>query len=463
MASKQLEYPLVALTLTEADCRHIEAPMIAQVQKSMHLASNFPRDVLDAPHCFQGMNRKSLYMVLGQHHVEILLKHGHLDTTTGELLRTSLEKHMVELGLLGSFLDHDFTQFGKLATTSWLRYTWKFIHSMEMSVETAGIPKLEAQRYNDQFLTLAFARNGFSGPDLIDLNHCRMFLQATTLSDITSGDGLRLMPLRQIVARNKLNTSRYRWPTTKYPTSLRVRRLWAVAVSNCFATPDGWDLRQPLGRWMENAAPMEWSFSPSSRTLFRSTPEGFATYANPITRSQRITSTKRFLSQRNIVSQLPADCAPAVVFTHGSDPAFRVNGAMSKDPSTLDTTTPTTRLPTILREDKETSTWFPQLHHIEDNGQAIARSIRKGQAVAVSDGSFKDEQGTAAFVIQKGFQRRNRIEMSTLVPGSKIAQSSYQSELGGLFGIVCATANIMDLHNLTSGSITVGCDGSEAL
>eukprot|EP00978_Attheya_sp_CCMP212_P001424 scaffold2990_cov61-Attheya_sp.AAC.2 len=121
---------------------------------------------------------------------------------------------------------------------------------------------------------------------------------------------------------------------------------------------------------MENAVPMEWSFSPSCRTLFRSTPEGFATYTNPVTRSQRITSAKRFLSQRKIVSQLPTDCAPAVVFTHGSDPAIRVNGAMSKDPSTLDTTAPTTRLPTILREDKETTTWFPQLHHIEDNGQA---------------------------------------------------------------------------------------------
>eukprot|EP00978_Attheya_sp_CCMP212_P006345 scaffold14371_cov40-Attheya_sp.AAC.4 len=103
-------------------------------------------------------------MVLDQHHVEILLKHGHLDTTTGELLRTSLEKHMVELGLLGSFLDHDFKQFGKLATTSWLRHTWELIHSKGMSVETAGVPKLEAQRYNDQFLMLAFARNGFSGP-----------------------------------------------------------------------------------------------------------------------------------------------------------------------------------------------------------------------------------------------------------------------------------------------------------
>eukprot|EP00978_Attheya_sp_CCMP212_P007805 scaffold18161_cov56-Attheya_sp.AAC.2 len=214
---------------------------------------------------------------------------------------------------------------------------------------------------------------------------------------------------------------------------------------------------------MENAAPMEWSFSPSCCTLFCSTPEEFTTYPNPITRLQRITSTNRFLSQRNIVSQLPADCVPAVVFTHGSDPDIRVNGAMSQDPSTLGTTTPATRLPTILREDKETATWFTQLHHIEDNGQAIAWALRKGQAVAVSNGSFKDEQGTAEFVIQKGFQRRNRIEMSNVVPGSKIAQSSYPSELGGLFGIVCATANIVDLHNLTSGSITVGCDGSEAL
>jgi hypothetical protein len=462
MVSKQLEYPLVALTLTEANCRHIEAPMLAQVQKSMHMANNFPRDVLDAPHCFQGMNRKSLYMVLGQHHVEILLKHGHLNTTTGELLRTSLERHMVELGLPGSFLDHDFKQFGKLATTSWLRHTWEFIHSKRMKVETSGVKQLEAQRYHDQFLILAFARKGFSGPDLVDLNHCRMFLQATTLSDITSGDGLRLMPLRQIVARTKLNKSRYRWPTTMYP-SLRVRRLWALAVSTCFATPDGWDLRQPLGRWLENAAPMEWSFSPSLRTLYRSTKEGFATYANPITRSQRITSTKRFLSQRHIVSDLPVDCVQAVVFTHGSDPAIRVNGAMSKDQAQPPTHIHATRLPTILRDDTATSTWFPQLHHIEDNGHAIARALRKGRAVAVSDGSFKDEQGTAAFVLQNGFQRRNRIEMSNVVPGSKLSQSSYRSELGGLFGIVCATANIVDLHNVARGSITVGCDGSEAL
>jgi hypothetical protein len=97
-----------------------------------------------------------------------------------------------------------------------------------------------------------------------------------------------------------------------------------------------------------------------------------------------------------------------------------------------------------------------------DDGGAIAKAITEGTAIAVSDGSFKDAFGTAALVIE-GPDSTNRLESTLVLPGLPKDQSPYRSELGGLFGIVVLVHLICKVHNITSGSIEVGCDGQGAL
>jgi hypothetical protein len=99
---------------------------------------------------------------------------------------------------------------------------------------------------------------------------------------------------------------------------------------------------------------------------------------------------------------------------------------------------------------------------VADGGQTLADAICRGQAIAVSDGSYKDELSTAAYVLE-GSTSVNQIVVVLAVPGMPDDQSSYCSKLAGLYGIVAMVQMICEHFGITSGAIKVGCDGQIAL
>jgi hypothetical protein len=50
-----------------------------------------------------------------------------------------------------------------------------------------------------------------------------------------------------------------------------------------------------------------------------------------------------------------------------------------------------------------------------------------------------------------------------VVPGDPKDQSSYRSELAGIFGIVTMARALCEVHSIPSGNICIGCDGKIAL
>ena len=92
----------------------------------------------------------------------------------------------------------------------------------------------------------------------------------------------------------------------------------------------------------------------------------------------------------------------------------------------------------------------------------IVADIANGKSVGVSDGSFKDEGGTAAWIIENeaGTQR---IMGTVEVPGHGSDQSAYRSELAGIYAIVLVVEVIKDIWSISSGGILIGCDGKAAL
>jgi hypothetical protein len=79
--------------------------------------------------------------------------------------------------------------------------------------------------------------------------------------------------------------------------------------------------------------------------------------------------------------------------------------------------------------------WAVKKFAATDDGREVADAIRLGHAIAVSDGSYKDNLGTAAYVLE-GKTSKNRIVAVLKVPGLPADQSPYRSELSGLYGIV---------------------------
>ena len=105
---KTIEYPLLALTLTEAECTHIMAPVLMGGLPNIGVCKTMPRSLVYAPLKYQGLDIHNLYTTQGLSHIKGLLNHIWQGTTTGKLLQTSLEYAKIEVGLGGSYFNNDY-------------------------------------------------------------------------------------------------------------------------------------------------------------------------------------------------------------------------------------------------------------------------------------------------------------------------------------------------------------------
>ena len=80
----------------------------------------------------------------------------------------------------------------------------------------------------------------------------------------------------------------------------------------------------------------------------------------------------------------------------------------------------------------------------------------------VSDGSFKDQRGTAALVLQ-GATHTGEARAVNRVPGEPDDHDSFRSELSGLIGIATLVELLCEYFEITEGSVEVACDGLSAL
>jgi hypothetical protein len=99
---------------------------------------------------------------------------------------------------------------------------------------------------------------------------------------------------------------------------------------------------------------------------------------------------------------------------------------------------------------------------MEDDGIALRQAIQSFDAIAVSDGSYQDSFGSAAWVLE-GTTDKGRITGEVGTPRDSESQSSYRSKLKGLYYIVLTVSTLCAHYGLTEGGITVGCDGESAL
>ena len=89
-----------------------------------------------------------------------------------------------------------------------------------------------------------------------------------------------------------------------------------------------------------------------------------------------------------------------------------------------------------------------------------------GTAIAVTDGSFKNTLGTAAFTLQPDLDMRSDTHAYVMVnqtPGAPQDMDAYRAELGGIFGIIDLANQLCQEHHILSGAITVGCDCASIL
>ena len=166
---KTIEYPLLALSLTRAECTKLVAPIFATALPKSKICRNFPRALLYGSKDVLGLDIPDIYILQGIYKLEFFLENYKAPSLKGPLLRANLEWAQMEIGIGRNLFDLDFSTYGDLLPSSWMKSLWQFTQEYGINIPGAS-PLLDLHREHDVFLMEAFHLASFSSSDFVKLN-----------------------------------------------------------------------------------------------------------------------------------------------------------------------------------------------------------------------------------------------------------------------------------------------------
>ena len=466
---KTIEYPLLALTLTEAECTHIMAPLLTGGLPKIGCCKSMPRSLVYAPLKYQGLDIHNLYTTQGLSHIKGLLNHIWQGTTTGKLLQTSLEYAKIEVGLGGSYFNNDYEVYGHLGEDTWIKHLWKFLFDTGIQLDDTT-SDFKMVREGDSPLSKKFAeafmQKKITRAEWKKANLCRIYLKVLSVGDIASGDG-RSIDGR--IHKGKLLLSRARnidWPVQGRPKQTDWY-IWNKVLKTSLLNSAGY-LMHPVGRWLPNLENIyckrwEWWVDQETNDLYRFINDKWLKFTPTNQRKRRRGAESSYKWYVPMVHPPPSRnmLRSSVKYTRGTYIIQGCHTQVEAGNTGENAVASLERLMEVLSLRKGEQ-WA--LHNLKTTEciDDIVKDIANGKAVGVSDGSFKDEAGTAAWILENeaGTQR---IMGNVVVPGYGLDQSAYRSEIAGLYAMVLVVEMIKEVWGFTKGGILLGCDGKDAL
>jgi hypothetical protein len=275
---KTLEYPLLALTLTERDCAHIMAPILMGGLPACGICCNFPRNVVFAPTKFMGLDLHNPYITMGILHTDLLSSEGQMDSITGDLIRATIEVTKLELGLGISLFQINYWHFSHLPTACWITDVWKFMSKFDIEM-VENTESLSLRRIGDKFLIDQFFLHGLKGKTLTRLNRCRLFLQVNSAADIVTADGKWITHDAWHGKLDDMRPHYYSWPNQGDPPA-RDWALWRKALSISLCDGQERRLTIPLGSWTDKQTHLwRWFFAPAENRMYERVDDHWNVYA----------------------------------------------------------------------------------------------------------------------------------------------------------------------------------------
>jgi hypothetical protein len=446
----KLHYPLLATTLSRDECEEIDRVIRKTAIPLSGTVRTFPLDLVHGAISHQGFGWVGMYDQQGIEGITALIKFaGNKTHMVGQQLRVSLELFRTELGMSGQIFQHKYKQFHHLVTASSVKHWWRY--ASENNIVITGPNGPDLRRQGDVFLMDNFSST-LHGEDLLQVNRCRLFVQALTLADITTIDGLNIMESAWEGRSSKNDPT---WPRQGNPTK-SAWRLWKRAIANCFCNiGEGMELPQrtprlaiPLGAW-QNLPITNWEYDPISGILFDTANQRTFT-RDPGRQIRSAIGIFRETDGR----EKPSNTQPASVEVLQG--GVRLLGVADR---AQQGTTP----------NSDDEWWQTRLTSWpDDQAASVVDAIKKGTAVGVADGSFKNAWGTASVVIEGDDNpsetvQKQQLRVDVISPGHSSAQCSLRSELAGILALVRTTNTLCADHGINSGGMTVSCDNETAV
>ena len=113
------------------------------------ICQNFPRAAVYGPKEEGGLRITNIYTYQGCTHLATLIEHIDAKDMTGDLLQSSLEHAMIEVGVGRSLFTLDYNKFEHILTDCWIKHLWLFCHEHSIQLIDLFSPTLALWYDND--------------------------------------------------------------------------------------------------------------------------------------------------------------------------------------------------------------------------------------------------------------------------------------------------------------------------
>ena len=313
---RMLHYPLGATCWNSKQCRQIDASFTGAIIAKMGFNRNTARSIIFGPiDQGGGMGHGDTETMQGQAHLDLFISHIRAKDQTGNVLRISLETLNLFLGLPKYPLTYDYEIIRKYHEPIWLTNTWEFLSSIHGVILYTTDQTLKPQCLHDKFLMEEFRKlHGIGSAELKRLNHCRLYLQVTLLSEIASADGKTITANYVGGTKSAHRRSTLTWPRQDRPP-LKAWQNWKKRLNQVFCTTaKGHRLHTPLREWVPTGPTYQrWDhyLDPHTATLYvrDATTHTHQTYT-------RVAGEPMYRQSNHTTTALPPTALPVEIYKY---------------------------------------------------------------------------------------------------------------------------------------------------
>jgi hypothetical protein len=246
-------YGMSATTLTKTQLYRSQQLIISIILPKLGFNRNMPRQVVYAPTHFGGIGLSDLYIEQGLAQLKFLLTHLRKHTDITDTISLLIESYMITAGTLHSPFDQSTNQ--EYVHAPWIHSLQHFLQHADLRITTPNITCNTLIRDNDIPLMTLATQYTKNIDHIRAINSCRIWLQVTTLAEITDSNGLTLLK-PAITGEDDpngephlwhLSRSLNSWPTQPKPPK-KSWNIWQKMLKRYTSNSHN-ILNIPLGHW----------------------------------------------------------------------------------------------------------------------------------------------------------------------------------------------------------------------
>ena len=223
-------YPLTCSHFTMENLSKIQAKAMSIITARCGYNRTTRKEIIYyGPRIFWGAGFHHLYHRQGSQQVLSLLRHWRLNSPIGLMLKCALSWAQFSIGVSCPILEVTNEPLPHMES-KWIGSIRAFLSKLQggLQLDNPGIPQPRCE-YDPYILDIILASRTFTASEICRLNYCRLYLQATTLSDVTMSYGVSL-DNSKLHGHPSLQSGFTRWETVNQDKlSNREWRLWQKA------------------------------------------------------------------------------------------------------------------------------------------------------------------------------------------------------------------------------------------